>query len=317
MLCYYIYEEGKQLASEKLGYFHEIWNYLDVSGYLLVVAIIPCHLVRSPSQWIVSALAVVILWVKILGYARGFQNMGPFVRMLFKLVMDVRHFLVLLFLIVVGFALAFNVIVRDTSPDFSNFGLSLFSQYRMIFGDYSVIFDPTLEDLKTQYYGLFVLSRILYVGFSFTVALILLNLLIAIMGNSYATVQANSELEWRWELLEITYEIESNFIWVDKYSVRNMLKRLFRQPIEVKEFNPRWIQVVMSKLNPALTNPERSAVVSKFGGPINALDLSKSMEKMMKEISLDTEQKISNLQSEQKKNLGQNERRLLRTIGAR
>lgn len=54
---------------------------------------------------------------------------------MFKVVVDIRYFLVILMLIVIGFGLAFNVVIRDTSTEFSNIAIALFSQYRMIFGE--------------------------------------------------------------------------------------------------------------------------------------------------------------------------------------
>lgn len=57
----------------------------------------------------------------------------------------------------------------------------------MIFGDMDSIFGITEGQLGNQY---FVMTRILYIAFTFTVSLILLNMLIAIMGNSFNQIQA-------------------------------------------------------------------------------------------------------------------------------
>jgi len=216
-----------------------------------------------------------------------------------------RYFLLLLITIVVGFAFSFNDTVRDNSYDFNNIGLSLFSQYRMIFGEFDLVFGD-LGSLEDESMGLFVLSRVLYVGFSFSITLILLNLLIALMGSSFARVQQNSELEWRYELLAITQEIEANFIWLDYISINNIFGWTKKQvEIEKKEFNPKWIQVVMSKENPVLVNNE---VIVDINESVNSLSKQTSkkfqlMQNKMDDMQRENRRNIEFLQEENRKNI--------------
>lgn len=111
---------------------------------------------------------------------------------------DIRYFLVILLLVIVGFSIAFLTTFRSDEGDFENILWSLFSNYRfviyvfgligrLVFGDSSTIYNPDLDDTLTGQY--FVISRLLYIGFSFIVSLILLNILIAIMSNSFNVIQ--------------------------------------------------------------------------------------------------------------------------------
>lgn len=93
--------------------------------------------------------------------------------------------------------------LRRASSDVDNFGKALFASYtysgvefstefhRMVFGSFDALLDSYdgvlhIEDV--------VFLRILYMAFSFTVVLMLLNLLIAIMGDSFGKIKENNEV---------------------------------------------------------------------------------------------------------------------------
>src|SRR5688572_27304920 len=105
-------DEIKQLYREGgKSYFKSFWNYIDDAGQILILLILPLHLVRSQHQWIpaipgnifhttlhysfvnvannscffLKTKAVIVIWVKLLFYARGSPTMGPFVRMLVQI----------------------------------------------------------------------------------------------------------------------------------------------------------------------------------------------------------------------------------------
>ena len=54
--------------------------------------------------------------MQILSYARGFDSLGPLVRMIIKIMIDVRHFLFIMLLLCLGFAMAFAVAIPHYNP---------------------------------------------------------------------------------------------------------------------------------------------------------------------------------------------------------
>jgi hypothetical protein len=85
----------------------------------------------------------------------------------------------------------------------------------MIFGG----FDSQLN-LPTNLSNLYrVIARIIYVLFSLSVSLVLLNLLIAIMGNTYNKIEKNAAAEWRAQIADILVEIESHHMWMRNLSI--------------------------------------------------------------------------------------------------
>ena len=58
---------------------------------------------QAGARTIRSFLALAV-WVQMLAYLRGFTSVAPYVRMLFEIIHDLRAFLLLYMVIVVGFA---------------------------------------------------------------------------------------------------------------------------------------------------------------------------------------------------------------------
>lgn len=89
----------------------------------------------------------------------------------------------------------------------------------MIFGEYDLVLGTPPLDVPAE-----VLIRLFYMAFSTLIAILLLNVLIAIINSTFSTVQSNSEVEWREEILELLVEIDKNFTWMDKFTFSNKKK---------------------------------------------------------------------------------------------
>lgn len=122
----------------------------------------------------------------------------------------------------------------------------MYTQYRMIFGDFGDFMD--LNDNFTAG-GVPLLKKLLYVFYTFVgnlntlhiftnlVNIVLLNLLIALMGGSYSKVQEHSDLEGRMELLNVLLEIEKHHLWMRRIPFFGWRK-------SSHELSPRWIHVL-------------------------------------------------------------------------
>ena len=113
---------------------------------------------------------------------------GQLIRMILGIIEGIRLFLVILFVCVVGFALAFYVLYDAGSgtnfagTDLKPYGMenpfsSLFAGFLLLLGD----FDVTEFEASSSYY----VTLVLFVVFMIFINIVMLNLLIAIMGDIF------------------------------------------------------------------------------------------------------------------------------------
>ena len=116
-------------------------------------------------------------WIKVYYYLQPWKNIGPLIRMVVAIFLEMPAFLLLMTIDLIATGSAFYLLVQAESVHgYENFGASYFSMYQMLFlGNYD-------EDVFAGHYdiilkSLFVLSTILC-------SILLLNLLIARMADS-------------------------------------------------------------------------------------------------------------------------------------
>ena len=239
-------------------YLTDYMKWIEFSSYIVVVVFLPLASIRRPdkeSQLVIGfmATASVLLWVKLLYYAQAFKSTGPMVVMIREIVKDIRWFLFVLVAFLVGFGVAFFVLLGDmdknehtiqlgscaaciasastpsvekdeeadlsqSDDDFScsnglcacqaqcellenissslddkrNLGFrnpiaSLLTVFRLMLSDIGDIIDSIYNSNIEG--GTLVLALIMMFIFLAAVAIVLLNLLIAIMGDSFDRVK--------------------------------------------------------------------------------------------------------------------------------
>ena len=133
-------------------------------------------------SWLVSLTAIVLYW-KLLYYAQAFRATGPLVIMIFEIFKDTLFFLVLMLAIMFGFGVAFFVTFRHSLDEdgieekFGTFDRSLMTTFGMMLGD----FDSDMF-YQTPVTGF---PQILFVTYMVAMMIVLLNLLISVMGDSF------------------------------------------------------------------------------------------------------------------------------------
>ena len=231
----FLFNELAQLIVEgPVAYFNSIWNYVDVFGFGLQLVASGSWLARGDEYSTRALLSIgsLLLFFKILYFARGFPQWGPLVRMLVTIVEDMRSFLLILMVFVVSFAVAFVVFNASEQIASSKFddvvaddddgggigaegGLlvdaMLFVMSSAVFGDKTgyTPADSSATDLvlPTRTMNTFLFSLLMVI-----VNIILLNLLIAIMADSYGRVQQYSQLEAMYERASIIIEMEQTML---------------------------------------------------------------------------------------------------------
>ena len=221
-LAFFLRDLAQLQVMVRLGlaanWFGDYNNYIDVSSTSGSVFLIWWHWMYGNSDTFkkITAIVSILVWFKVLGFLKSFsQPIATFVLMINQVILDLRSFLVVLLVVILMFGHAFYVLLSDNDPDnpFKSFGLrvnetegeTLSTLYLTLLGD----FDMDAYKMKNDPNDPF--ASWLFFLFSFIVMIILLNVLIAIVSDSYDMVLVNSsELFWR-SRLELVAEITTTF----------------------------------------------------------------------------------------------------------
>merc|ERR1719174_682618 len=136
-----------------------------------------------------AACTVILFYLRLLYYLQAFEGPGTFVRTVLYVGMDILPFTGMLLIIILAFAHGFflyfrNPNVEDTSElhVFQSYSWSLTTTYKMLLGDY--------HDEDVLRYNV---SLAFFMVFTYVVAVVLLNLLIAKMNASYGDITADAD----------------------------------------------------------------------------------------------------------------------------
>lgn len=166
------------------------WNIIEVVSCFIVGFLLPLlHFLTEFSSlawhsWLVGATGI-LLWWKMLYYLQLFEKTSPLVTMIFDIAKDMMAFLSISVFLLVGFALGFIVLfhVEDgvIHEEFSSLIRACLTLFAYLLGAFDLD-----EFVDTKYpnvaFGIFVVYEI-------TMTIVLLNLLIAIMGDSFDRIK--------------------------------------------------------------------------------------------------------------------------------
>lgn len=243
MCCFFFFSEVAQMRYEGCEYFYQLNNALDLIVYigqlvvnisfwfrdsqplfspalLLYANISLGHVVDAlesaeggclrpfhnpditPIGFVASLQAVVVicLFFRLLFYFRGVLALAILVHCIKEIIKSMVAFLVVLCVVTMGFACSLALLMSHTGHcDYATVGASVISVVNI--GLYSI--QPNHEPF--QQYPMVLLF---YEVFMLMVQVVLLNLLIAIMGDSYHSVRKDSQLIAVYERAKLTLEHE-------------------------------------------------------------------------------------------------------------
>ncbi|CAG9323432.1 unnamed protein product [Blepharisma stoltei] len=153
-------------------------------------------------------------------YFRIFKNTRYMVNLITQVIKDITSFFILLFYSTLAFAFIFLVMDKDDPKLIDYIKIS----YRLDLGD----FDPT-GFTSMQWVCLFLATMINMI--------IMLNLLISIMGDTFGKVQENAEIADRKELLGMISEIETLMFWKKSCTEKSYFQVLTGEESEETEKN--------------------------------------------------------------------------------
>lgn len=153
--------------------------------------------------------------------------------MIYKmLVSDILRFFVLLSVFMMGFSQAFFVL--SNKPGGAAFAAHVMDAFKTMLGD--IEFDNKNDDnpLITTVLIMLLMTYVI------VVSIMLLNLLIAMMGNTYSEVNEKAEQQWHMERARIIRSIESELSPDDRFSERNRYWTVIRGKafLQLEESDP-------------------------------------------------------------------------------
>ncbi|XP_070844314.1 polycystin-2 isoform X2 [Chaetodon trifascialis] len=208
-IVYYVVEEVLEIRIHRLHYFKSLWNCLDVLIVLFSVVAIIMNITRTamvgsllkgllenhtahPSFEAlanlqvrfnnVAAVIVFFTWVKLFKFINFNKTMSQLSSTMSRCAKDLVGFAIMFFIIFLAYAQLAYLVFGTQVNDFSTFQASIFTQFRIILGDFEF---SEIEEANP------VLGPIYFTTFVFFIFFILMNMFLAIINDTYSEVKAD------------------------------------------------------------------------------------------------------------------------------
>ncbi|XP_075706992.1 transient receptor potential cation channel subfamily V member 3 [Rhinoderma darwinii] len=175
---------------------------------ILVIASVFCYLFGVKEYLAFLVLAMALGWANMLYYTRGFQSLGIYSVMIQKVIMnDVLKFLFVYILFLFGFGVALASLIEncadgDECSAYKSFSTAIVELFKLTIG---------LGDLEMQHDSKYpVLSLLLLIAYVILTFVLLLNMLIALMGETVEKISKESENIWRIQRARTIMEFEKS-----------------------------------------------------------------------------------------------------------
>lgn len=203
--------ELKQAISSGSDYFSDIWNYFDLLRLILATLMFITDIIAGAVySEVIIALVLLISWMRGIAYFRVFKATRYYINLIYEVILDILPFLMIVFYSTLAFSFIFERVFRDTSNQVPGYFYYLSVSWELNLGAFSS------SDYTTLMYLAFILHAVLN-------PIIMLNLLISVMSNTFERVNSQVEVADNKELAKMILEAELVYAW----NRDNMVKEYF------------------------------------------------------------------------------------------
>ncbi|OMJ73891.1 hypothetical protein SteCoe_27307 [Stentor coeruleus] len=186
-------------------YFQEFWNVIDsIRSWLFIIYSIlvwsdyfKVEIDKTSDERYLLSIIIFVSWLRGITYFRITRSTRYLIKLLFQVCWDILPFLFILFYSVIAFSLMFKAFDEDFNTSFFPF---LTYSYSILLGNWDIPTSPNFYSL------VLFLATILN-------PVISLNLLIAILSDTYETVNLNRVIADSQELASMILEVETLLFW--------------------------------------------------------------------------------------------------------
>eukprot|EP01084_Bolivina_argentea_P145456 254946_1 len=227
---YVVYEILQAMGEGLEKYFSSKSNYFDtlISIVFLISISIRVHANRVPNPcetphsvepecWYYSpenvtfmilwAIATITLYVRLLLFCVLSRTLGPMVKIIFDMKDDIITFFTIMFCIFCGFVISMMFLMEEIHLDFTDFLSSLLTLFNSLMGEFA--FDG-FKDAEEGNTILLVAGHFFMIIYLIVSALVLLNILIAMMAKTFDTIHEDTTSTIMFSKFALTYSISTS-----------------------------------------------------------------------------------------------------------
>lgn len=210
----FIKQHVREIKERKRFYFQDRWNYFDWLTYLMLIIVIILHVINVVVQnnnyndvFIrILACSIIFVWIRLLKFARPFPTQGPFVVILDNILGDTFRWAFVIAMFYIPYAVAFWMLFGERSKHPVK---GYDKPYHLI---YTVIRYPLVDN-----YGFDaleakapIMARVLCGSFLILTAIVLMNLYIALLSNTFQRVYDNARATAAMQRVRLLQDLEQD-----------------------------------------------------------------------------------------------------------
>ena len=223
----FIKQHVQHIQERERSYFQDRWNYIDWVTYAMLIIVIILHVINVAVQsnkysdvFIrIFACTVILIWLRLLKFARPFPTQGPFVVILGNIVEDTFRWGFVLGMFYIPYAVAFWMLFGGRSKHPVR-GYDTVSRLTYTILQYPLVGNYRFDDLEEVDP---VMTRVLCGTFLAISAVALMNMYIGLLSNTFQRVYDNARATATMQRARLLQDLESE---ASKKTVRRYREHL-------------------------------------------------------------------------------------------